>query len=286
MKISPMPASGMPNLNQQGNLIPTGQDNNLRMKTNHNSMQDIQTQQPQETTQKAASAVTQPLSPQLALLAKQRRALQRDREALNRERARLSQSQTPMIDVARLKSEPLQVLLDNGVTYDQLTQAILSNQESPDINALKSELKALKEGIDKRFVDNEAQAEKQVLMQMRMDAQKLVENSSEYELVKETHSVPLVMQLIERTYRASGEVLDVPDALKLVEDELFKDAQKIAKLKKMQSVLSPIPAQHIPSMQSQLRTSGMRTLTNRDTASVPMSPRARALAAFYGQLKR
>jgi len=282
-----MPASGMPNLNPQGNLIPSGAG--LKMNTNANPMPDYVPQQAnEEPIQKPAdSAVTrQPLSPQLALLAKQRRALQRERELLNREKARSSQSQTPMIDVAQLKSEPLRVLLDNGVTYEQLTQAILSSQENPEVNALKAELAALKQGIDKRFTDNEAQAEKQVLMQMRMDAQKLVENSSDYELVKATRNVPLVMQLIERTYRQTGEVLDVPEALKLVEDELFKDAQEVAKLKKMQSVYQPIQAPQPPQMQSQSRTSGMRTLTNRDTASVPMSPRARALAAFYGQLKR
>jgi len=282
-----MPASGMPNLNPQGNLIPSGAG--LKMNTNANPTPDYVSQQAnEEPIQKSAdSAVTrQPLSPQLALLAKQRRALQRERELLNREKARSSQSQTPIIDVAQLKSEPLRVLLDNGVTYEQLTQAILSSQENPEVNALKAEIKSLREGIDKRFTDNETQAEKQVLMQMRMDAQRLVENSSDYELVKATRNVPLVMQLIERTYRQSGEVLDVPEALKLVEDELFKDAQEVAKLKKMQSVYQPISAPQPPQMQSQSRTSGMRTLTNRDTASVPMSPRARALAAFYGQLKR
>jgi hypothetical protein len=117
---------------------------------------------------------------------------------------------------------------------------------------------------------------------MRKEAQTLVAEGEDYELVRETRSIPQVMTLIERTYRETGEVLEVSEALKLVEDELYKDSLKLAALKKVQSGLAP--AQPAPQpMQPQRQ---MRTLTNRDTASVPMSRKARALAAFQGTLKK
>ncbi len=58
----------------------------------------------------AADEVTQPLSPQFAALAKQRRALQvKEREIADREKALQGQSSTQGagIDVARLKSDPV-----------------------------------------------------------------------------------------------------------------------------------------------------------------------------------
>lgn len=251
----------------------------LRMNTNATPLTN---QFPIGDTNTPAASVeaTQPLSPQLALLSKQRRALQvRERELEIKRKALESQSTgSAGIDVSRLKSEPLRVLLENGVTYDQLTEAILANQGNSELDTLKAEIASLKQGLDQKFIDRDAHAEKQVLAEMRREADLLVK-SDDYELVRETNRVPDVMKLIERTYKETGEVLDVSEALGLVEAELLKDAQKLAGLKKLQPQMSPLTPQ-----QPQQRPSGMRTLTNRDTASVPLSAKQRAMAAFYGTL--
>jgi hypothetical protein len=233
-------------------------------------------------TPKKEDEATQPLSPQYAALAKQRRALQvKERELAEREKALATKSQgSDVVDLAKLKSQPLSVLLEAGVTYDQLTEAILANPVNPELNALKAELAALKEGVDKKFIDQNTQAEQQVLAEMRKEATLIASQGDDFELVRETKSIPDVMQLIERTYRESGEVLDVKEALSLVEEYLFKEAQRLTGLKKLQSQSPAAPAP-----QSQQRP-GMRTLTNKDTASVPMSAKQRALAAFYGTLKK
>lgn len=226
---------------------------------------------------------TQPISPQFAALAKQRRALQlKEREILDREKAFLAQSQgSDRIETSRLKSDPLSVLLENGVTYDQLTEAILSSQGNSEIRSLETKLAELERGIEKKFSDRETQSEQAVLAEMKREASQMISQGDEFELVRETRSLPDVMRLIEMTYKESGEVLEVAEALNLVEEELFRRNQKIANLKKMQSLFqrpepAPLPQQRV----------GMRTLTNKDTASVPQSAKARALAAFYGTLKK
>lgn len=236
-----------------------------------------------ETTE-AKTEATEPLSPQFAELARRRRALQvKERELTDREKALASKSQgSDAVDLARLKSEPLSVLLENGVTYDQLTEAILAGQGNSEINALKQEIIALKEGVDKKFVDRETQAEQQVLAEMRKEATLLTSSDDTFEMVRETRSIPDVMKLIERTYRETGEVLDVKQACQMVEDYLFEEAHKLASLKKVQNRLTPAEP---PAPQVQQRT-GMRTLMNKDTASVPLSAKQRALAAFYGNLKK
>lgn len=289
MKIAPVSPAVSPVADPQAARIQSVRS--LRMNTNATpglSPAPAETLAISDTVDPAEATVeaTQPLSPQFAALARQRRALQvKERELADREKALSSQSpaQGDGIDLARLKSEPLSVLLENGVTYDQLTEAILANQEGsgPELQALKAELAALKEGVDKRFTDKDTQAEQAVLAEMTKEATKLVAEGDAFELVRETGSIPQVMELIEKTYRKTGEVLDVQEALQLVEDELITESLKLAALKKVQGRLQPEPP---PAPQPQQRQ--MRTLTNRDTAAVPMSRKERALLAFTGQLKK
>jgi hypothetical protein len=226
-------------------------------------------------------AETQPLSPQYAALAKQRRALQvKEKALMERERVISEQTgQSDSIALTRLKSEPLNVLLEAGVTYDQLTEAILANPGNQELHTLRRDMEAQEQRMQKMLDDRDQMAERQALAQMKRDAISLVTGGNEFELVKVNRAIPDVMRLIETQYRKTGEVLDVHEALTEVENELLKDAQRVVVLDKVRSHLIP----QAPQMQ---RHQGIRTLTNRDTASVPMSRRARALAAFNGTLKR
>ncbi len=220
------------------------------------------------------SEAKEPISPQYAALARQRRALQvKERALLEREKAMQSQSQDA-VSLAQLKSSPLRVLLDAGVTYDQLTKEILADQGNANTRGLEAKIASLEEGFEKRLTERDQLAEQQALAEMRREADHLT-GSDDFELIRETRSVPRVMDLIKRTYHKTGEVLDVNEAMRLVEDYLFKDMQKLTQTKKLQP-------QFIPQ-QPQMQRAGMRTLTNRDTASPILSAKQRAIAAFYGQ---
>ena len=305
MKISPLPPTGIPQAAPQEPDPPVARSHSIRsiqMRVNQTPGRLDPGETPAgatpvagdgaalsippttETSAEKAVEETQPLSPQLAAIARERRALQQERQAFEREKAASAQSSTQadVVPIDRLKSEPLSVLLEHGVTYDQLTEAILASQNgySPELQALKAELKALKDGVDKTFSEKETQQRQQVLAEMRREATQLAEGEA-FELVKATGSVPKVIKLIERTYDERGEVLDVQEAMSLVEAELEEEAMRMAKLGKVQAKLAPPPA---PTPQPQQRQ--MRTLTNRDTASVPLSAKARAIAAFNGSLRR
>jgi hypothetical protein len=227
---------------------------------------------------------TQPMSPQFAALAKQRRALQQERRAFEDERKafEVAKQGSDAVPLSRLKSEPLRVLLESGVTYEQLTEAILNNQGNPDPVALEAKLKReLDETLDKRFSEAQEEQIRSHLASNRREAESLIFSSNEFELVKATKSIPDVIKLIERTYRDNGEIMGVPQALKLVEDKLLEKQKNLANLDKIQALYkSPEPQPQA------LPRPGMRTLTNKDTASVPMNPKQRALAAFYGTLKK
>lgn len=287
MKISPLSANGLGAVGAQAPA--PAQTRTFKMNTNatpgHLDELPSEGGEPSNPSPDGAtSEVTQPLSPQFAALAKQRRALQvKEREIADREKALQTQPTSAGVDVARLKSDPLGVLLEAGVTYDQLTEAVLAHQDgSSEISALKAKIEALEEGVDKKLSDRDQQTKQSVLAEMKREATQLAATGEDFELVRETRSIPHVMTLIEKTYDETGEVLDVREAMSLVEEELFKDAQKLANLKKVQAKFAPQPAP-VPPPQSHRQ---MRTLTNRDTAQVPMSAKQRALAAFNGTLRR
>lgn len=229
----------------------------------------------------AVREATQPLSPQFAALAKQRRALQvKERELAEKEKVLGSSNRAEL--EARIKAQPLSVLQELGVTYDQLTNDILASQGgvNPEIQSLKAEIKALKEGVDKTLSDKDVAQEQAVIREISRNVTQLAQGD-DWEFIRETQSQPDVVELIRRTYKESGELLDELEAMKLVEEHLVNEYHKLAKLKKVQSKLTAPPA----PLQQQPQT-GMRTLTNKDSAKPVIDRRQRAMLAFTGQLKR
>lgn len=291
MKISPISAPSNSNYSQdQGPAQP--QVRSLKMNTNATpewqrpvaQVQDLPPAAPkhpnhnQNEDQDNADEVTQPLSPQFAALAKERRALQVMKKQLEDERKAFTEPGQGNVDLARLKSEPMRVLLENGVTYEQLTEAILANPGNPEIYELKKKLQELESGFDEKLSARDQQAQKQVLAEISREVKGLAEGE-EFELIRGMNRADDVVKLIERNFKETGEVLGTREAMQLIEDELMKDIDKYTGFKKVQTKFAS------PHSQMQSHQQGMRTLTNRDTANAPMSAKQRAMAAFYGQLK-
>jgi hypothetical protein len=187
------------------------------------------------------------------------------------------------VDVARIKADPLGVLREAGVSYDDLTQAILGNPQAnaavnPEIMELKEYISKLESKLDEKFSQRDTQAEQQVLNEIKREAQMIAEKSPEFEVVRATNSIPDVVELIHRNWKKTGEVMEVTEALALVEEDLIQQAEPLLKLNKIQGKFSP------PVQQQQERQ--MKTLTNRDGSMPGMSRRDRAIAAANGQLKR
>lgn len=273
----------------------------IRMRTNANpaSMSDLSLVTNEnknlETTSEANKALedTKPISPQLLALEKQKRALQvREKELLAREEALKTQApvQTGEFDAyrARIKQDPLGVLFDEGFTYEQLIESVANgpSKPNPELNALRNELKALKEGLDtqnKGLSEKEQAAEQTALKQIKADITAVVAADDNFEMIRATNSQQDVVDLIERTYRKHGYIMDQGEALEAVENYLMAESMKLAKVKKLQSQLGVNYQQTQPS-QSQGKSNQMRTLTSRDGSSPNLSARERAIMAFHGKL--
>ena len=222
--------------------------------------------------QSAPEVTKQPLDPQLAAIAKQRRALQvKEKEIAEREAALAAKP--PAEDwKSRLKQSPLSVLQEAGVSYDDLTQAILASPGSQEVVQLREELKALKEGVDTKLTERETAAEKQALAQIEREIGKLTAQGVEFETIRATNSQSDVRDLIHRTWKTTGELLSESEACMLVEKQLIEELMPLTKLSKIAA----------PSAEPQQKERQTTTLTNRDTSRAPTSRRERALIAFYG----
>jgi hypothetical protein len=167
-----------------------------------------------------------------------------------------------------------------GVTYDQLTNDILAAQAAtnPEIQGLKAEIKALKEGVDKQLSEKDQQAEATVLKQMLHNVQRLTFQSDDFKAIRASKNQQDVVDLIHRTWKQTGEVMDEMEAAKLVEAELREEYTTLKK--EMDGEPTPPQPQLRPNVQP------ARTLTNKDQATPPMSRRQRAIAAALGHLKR
>lgn len=233
---------------------------------------------------KPAAESTQYLSPERAAIAKQRRALQvKERELAEREAKMKAPPEGDYISKADLIANPLKVF-EAGVTYDKLTEAILQNQNgiTPEIKALREELKAFKEGVDNTFKSQEAKQEESALIQMLDEAEALAKEGDDYAMIREENAYDQVLNKIYSTYKKTGRVLDVKQVMQEIENKLFEKNLKLASIQKVRSKIAPDPVQTPPTSQGKQ----MKTLTNRDGASIPLDRRARAIAAMNGTLKR
>lgn len=233
------------------------------------------------------SEATQPISPQLAALAKQRRALQvKERELAEKEKALNNPGQTRSELEARIKSQPLSVLQELGVTYDQLTQEILgqTSNYNPEVEKLKAEIEELKKGVDSKFTKAEEAQEAHVINYVADKLDSLIAaNPGDFELLTSADEGEEVVLRMYKHWKETGKERDIKEVALEVQNELIEEAVRYAKLGLVQKKLTPSePAQVTPTNPQP----GIKTLTNKDSARPAMGRRERAILAMRGELKR
>lgn len=227
---------------------------------------------------------TQQVSPQIAALAKQKRAFQvKEKELADREKALAEKEKASGQSRAELEQrvkagQALSVLQDLGITYDQLTNELLGKQNAPDLTSVKEEI--LKT-VEERLADKDTAQEEAVFAHMQRNVAKL-SSSDNYPFVKEAGAQDKVLELIKRTWKEDGEVLDEEDALAAIEAELKEKAKSYARLLDAKLVKEPVETPPAAAGNSP-KQQPIKTLTNKDSARPQSNRRQRALAAFLGQ---
>lgn len=227
----------------------------------------------------------------------QQEALQAEKDALS---GKLKTYESGYIQIDRLKTDPLGVLAESGIDYNDLTQQILNQQPTdPRLNAhiakLEAKIKSLEEASERSAKQAEEQQQtsyKQAIKQITRDTEKLVKDNGDYEFIAKTNSVKDVVALIERTHREDGILLSVEEAAQLVEDHLADDYfNKINNIEKIKKRLAETKstdsdkAKQEKEVKATTEQKQMKTLTNQASSTRKLSSRERAVLAFKGELK-
>jgi hypothetical protein len=186
----------------------------------------------------------------------------------------------------RIKADGIGYLLEQGYTTDQITQSLL-NQPGPESQLMKS-LEAKISKLEKEQQDNIKRQQQEAdnnyqnaLKTIQRNVDKLVESNPEFEAIQAYAAQKQVTNYIEKVWKAEGEMLDVEDAAKEIEEYLTEQAVGVSKLKKVQSKLAPPTPKPI-----QQAAPKSPTLTNRTAQTTrPLTAKERAILAFNRQLK-
>ena len=226
------------------------------------------------------------------LLAKKEQQVRSQAREIQTQKAQMAQreaeirSQVEREYRERFKANPLDEISQAGLSWDELTTQALNNpppsREQIELQRLRQELDSIKKSQEESTTRQYEQAKNQI----RNDARLLVQGDERFETIQAMDGLEEVVNLIEYTFQKDGVVLDVETAAEEVEKYLFEErAEKIAKLKKMQSKFGQPAAQ--PSSAAPQQPAGRSpTLTNSvGSTGKPLSAKERAILAFKGQLK-
>lgn len=260
-------------------------------------------------TKAAEKTEEEAISPKyLALARHQKKLRQQELEIKAREdalKARETEYETQYVPKKRLLENPLEVLSEQGVDYDQLVNAALTQPGPQDklIREMQAEIKALKDTNTQSQTQAQEEQKRQydqALGQVRTEVKNLVANDpgDSFESIKQMGAEEAVVELIRETFEKEGTLMTVNEAAGKVEDYLLEQALKMASMGKVQKKLAP-PAPENQSAAARTHTSTveatntppptMKTITNDATSSPSRTltnkeRRDRAIAAFQGRL--
>jgi len=187
-------------------------------------------------------------------LSRKERKLLEERKALEAEKAQIAADRAKIAKIAAVienaKSDPRAVLEAAGITYDELTKAMLSDGK-PD-NDLAKRLDAV-EGRIKTEEEKKAEAEKKAeeekreaewnagVQQIFVTTEKLIADKKEdYELLHAMgqDGTALVTDIILKYIEKVGKPLPFEQALKLGEEELQAQLKRFSGTKKIQNLFA------------------------------------------------
>lgn len=272
---------------------------------------DTVIQEPKVTETPAKEKEQDRFAPKFAALSRKEKTLRDTEKTLKQKEAEVQAREKALIEREaqvkarnQLKKEkPLQYLEEEGLTYDEITQAVLNNGEIPAekkqehiIAALQSEVSKLNSKLEereKKELDAKEEQERQSAEQkyseriegFKTEIKTFVDGSGEetYELLKSglfnqaTNPVEAIYDVILEHYETTkakssegvGEVLDVKQAADLLEQWLEKESEKIAKTKKFKSKLPPPAEPKVEPKLEEVQSQSTKTLENAHSSTVP-----------------
>ncbi len=216
------------------------------------------------------------LSPQLTALARKEQALRQKEQAFKAEKEAIEKERAEYAKLRELKTKldakDYSVLEEMGVDYNEYSNQLINklNGETPEsarIRDLEAKLSKLEE-TQKSTTTKQYDA---TISQYKKEISSVVASNPEFDTIKSLGAEEHVLQHILDTFNEDGDILTVDQAAKEIEEALLEEAEKMAKLKKIQAKLQSAPSQQKKTLPAP--RSGLRTLSNSVSQATPSTPR-------------
>ena len=207
-----------------------------------------------------------------AALSRKEKALRERESELDKKYGKRDESNIPL--EKRLRANPLKVLEEIGLGYDQLTELALNDGRlPPDMQMmlmreeLENDYKSKFDGLEKRLNDKEKLEEEQKYDKVKHNFMGEINsfitgNKSDFEYVAHNEASGVVYEVIEEHYNETGRILDIKDAVEAVESYLEEEAEKLLNLGKVQNRLQQMKTEYESGTPRQTQT----TLSNAHSA--------------------
>lgn len=241
--------------------------------------QTVQATQPQETksvseTDKVADKTTQPqptedkFKENFDRIAKQEKHQAEMRKRLEAERASFEAEKAELAEFKKIKAlkaeDPLKALESLGLSLDELVKAA-NNPKTID-PAAKRALEAV-EKLQAELQAEKDRAHKEKLNKVEKELQANIESeikAGEYDLIEQLNLTHTVREYMEEIYDKTGEIVDIKDACKYVNDYLAGNIKKVLNSKWLKEVEQKVE-QKVEEKEVKVPT----TLTNKMTSESP-----------------
>ncbi len=209
-------------------------------------------------TKETAPKVDDRLASKFAALTRKEKAIREQQNQLKQKQAEIDQLKKQYEErgssekslAERLKSEPLKVLSEAGLTFEDLSQIVLNEgNPTPEMlikrtrDEIESKYTKELEDLKKSMLEKEQQQEEakvnQVKQQYLAELTEFVNSTEKYELIRANDGVQLVYDIVEAFYEDSGKILSLEEAADHVETYLEEEARKLFELKKFKQTSQP-----------------------------------------------
>lgn len=222
------------------------------------------------------------LSPHFAALARKEKALRLEMQKLKLERENIKAERekfktSDFIPRDRLSKETLQVLAEAGLSQDHLANLLLNGEKvqavDPKVAKLEAQVQDLLDKLNKNETEskeNQSKAYDQAVNQIRNDVKILIDADPAYETIKARNKSESVVKYIQRVFNESGNVLDIEQAAREIEEGLREETKGLLNLSYFKPA-QPEPVA-IPKQQSAPRQQQPTPTLTRDMVSVSTKP--------------
>lgn len=175
----------------------------------------------------------------------------------------------------RMKSEPLKVMEEMGLSFQQLADMVLNDGKPTPEMIMSEKEKAIQARIDalEAQLKQKAEMEEQQKLDAAIEGFKSqikseIENNPTFELIRTEGAYDIVYDVIAAHHEATGEILETTKAAEAVESHLLEEAKKYLGLNKIKEMLQPPPQQ--PPAKAEVKPAS-KTLTNASAAKATPS---------------